>query len=149
MTTKFGWGARIVLLYLGFVALIIILVVSSMKQDFELVSKDYYAEEIAYQGTIDASKNQSELSAAAVVTVSAEYIDITLPHEFSNKVVRSELYFYSPVSASLDKMYQYNTENGSILIARKDMKNVRYKLKLSWVCEGEKYYQEMDVDLTK
>lgn len=147
MTTKIGWGTRVALLYGGFVAIIVILIVGSMRQDFDLVSKDYYAEEIAYQNTIDAGKNQSELSAPAFVTTDAGYVTVSFPQEFKNKDVKADLHFYSPVSASLDSKFSEHTSNGAIAVARKSLKNERYKLKIGWESEGKKYYQETEVDL--
>jgi hypothetical protein len=147
MVTKLSWGTRIAMLYVGFVVLMIVLIVGSMRQSFDLVSKDYYAEEIAYQNTIDASRNQSELSAAALVDVQPEKVLITLPAEFKGREVKAELHFYSPVSASLDDRFKYSTVNGEIAVARKELKDVSYKLKMNWECEGKKYYQETDANL--
>src|SRR5687767_9780108 len=129
MTTKIGWGTRVALLYGGFVAIIVILIVGSMRQDFDLVSKDYYAEEIAYQNTIDASKNQSALSRAALIAIGGDYITISLPQEFKHKVVSADLHFYSPVSASLDRKYTEHTNNGDIVITKGSLEKQRYKLK--------------------
>ena len=60
---KIGWGTKITLLYLAFVVLIVTLVTKSMHQTFDLVSGDYYNQELKYQDVIDASKNQAGLSA--------------------------------------------------------------------------------------
>lgn len=147
MTTKIGWGTRIALLYGGFVAIIVILIVGSMRQDFDLVSKDYYAEEIAYQNTIDASKNQAGLSAPAYIITDPGYVTVTLPREFKSRVVTAALHFYSPVSTSLDKKFDLRTDNGEITVARNDLAKTAYKLKISWESEGKRYYQETAVDL--
>lgn len=147
MTTKIGWGTRVALLYGGFVAIIVILIVGSMRQDFDLVSKDYYAEEIAYQNTIDASSNQAALSAPATVAIGADHVTISLPQEFKDKVVNADLHFYSPISASLDRKFNEHTDNGDVVLMRGNLKNERYKLKMNWESEGKKYYQESDVDL--
>ena len=57
-----NWGARIALLYGGFVVLIVVLVTKSMREDFDLVSADYYNKELAYQNVIEAAKEQATLS---------------------------------------------------------------------------------------
>ena len=147
MTTKIGWGTRIALLYGGFITLIAILIVGSMRQDFDLVSKDYYAEEIAYQNTIDAGKNQAALSAPAAVAIEANTISILFPAEFKEKVVHADLHFYSPVSASLDRKFTMETGTGAVTLSRSELKKEHYKLKMNWESEGKKYYQETDIDL--
>ena len=149
MTTKLSWGKRIAILYLGFVALIIILVTGSMRQSFDLVSKDYYAQEIAYQNTIDAGKNQAALSAPVGVIADGQSILISFPPEFEHKILNADLHFYSPVSAALDKTFSLSSENSRLTIARTDLAKANYKLKISWESEGKTYYQETDINLSK
>ena len=52
-----NWGWKIALLFSGFVLFILFLVFKSVQQDFYLVSKDYYKQEIEYQKVIDGMKN--------------------------------------------------------------------------------------------
>ena len=59
---KFNWGYKIVLVYSVFVAGILYLVVQSSRQQMDLVTDDYYAQEIRYQEKIDQSKRASALS---------------------------------------------------------------------------------------
>ena len=59
---KFNWGYKIVLVYCVFVAGILYLVVQSSRQQMDLVTDDYYAQEIKYQEKIDQSKRASALS---------------------------------------------------------------------------------------
>lgn len=149
MTTKLSWGKRIAILYLGFVALIVILVTGSMRQSFDLVSKDYYAQEIAYQKTIDAGRNQAALSAPVTVIADAQNILISFPPEFENRVLNADLHFYSPVSASLDKKFSLSAEHSMLKVARADVPRANYKLKINWESEGKNYYQETEVNLSK
>ena len=148
MTIKMNWGKRIAILYLGFVAVIITLVVSSMHQDFDLVAKDYYAQEIAYQNTIDAGKNQSLLSAAVTVDISGSELVVTFPREFNNKLLKADLHFYSPVKEAFDKKLSLNTATGRLSIARTALLKTNYRLRLSWECEGHKYFQETELNLS-
>lgn len=55
-TLKLNWGAGIAVLYMGFVAMIVLLVVMSMRQKIDLVTDEYYAEELLFQGKIDKIK---------------------------------------------------------------------------------------------
>jgi hypothetical protein len=149
MTVKIGWGARIAMLYGGFMVLMVTLVTGSMKQDFDLVSKDYYAKEIAYQQQIDAGKNQSELSAPVQIVVNGESVNIEFPSEFADKVLTADVYFYSPVKTSLDKRFQKKVEGSKLTILRTELNNVFYKCKINWEYKGKQYYQETDVNLAR
>jgi hypothetical protein len=57
-----NFGVKITALYLGFVALILTLVFMSFGQKVELVSKDYYAQEIAFQDKINSINNERSLN---------------------------------------------------------------------------------------
>lgn len=149
MTVKLGWGARIAIIYGGFVVLIVTLVTGSMKQDFDLVSKDYYAKELAYQQQIDAGKNQSELSAPVQINVNSEFVNIEFPAEFADKVLTADIHFYSPVKTSLDKRFDKKIEGNKLTLARTELNNVFYKCKINWESDGKHYYQETDIDLAR
>lgn len=129
-------------------ALMAILVIGSMRQDFDLVSKDYYAQELAYQNTIDASKNQAALSAPVMVKAGAVDVVVRFPAEFKDKIVKADLHFYSPVKADLDKKFTLTTENGFLNIPRTTLHNTNYKLRISWESDGNKYFQETGLNLT-
>ena len=70
-----NWGTRIIIMYVGFVALIITLVVVSMRQQVDLVTPDYYAKELKYQTNIDKTKNYNELKTSLKCTIQSENID--------------------------------------------------------------------------
>lgn len=149
MSVRISWGKRIAILYLGFVALIVVLVVGSMRQDFDLVSKDYYAQEIAYQNTLDAGKNQASLSNPVGLFISAESIKLKFPVEFADKLMNTELHFYSPVNSSLDRKYYFKAHGDELVISRKELEAANYRLKISWAADTKKYYQETEVNLSK
>lgn len=146
---RISWGYKIALLYCGFVALIITLVVKSMHQKVDLVSKDYYAEELAFQRKIDAGKNQSVLSAAANIHADAQNIVIDFPAEFKDANVTGKVHFYAPANADFDKDISIAAVNNTVSISRNLLQQARYTLKLSWEAAGKKYYQETDLNLTK
>jgi hypothetical protein len=56
-----SWGIKIAMLYCGFVALIIIMVSMAMNQKIDLVSKDYYEQELNYQKKIDKTNRSHAL----------------------------------------------------------------------------------------
>jgi len=142
-----SWGTKIAMLYGGFVALIVILVAGSMRQDFDLVAPDYYGQEIKYQQVIDAGKNQSTLSAPAAIYANGQMVTIDFPAEFSGKEVTGKIHFYSAVNADWDKIIDITPGNNSMTVARAQLHNTNYKVKLNWTCEGKTYYQETDLNL--
>lgn len=144
---QINWGAKVAILYLSFVALIVTLVVSSMHQKFDLVSKDYYKQEIEYQRVIDASKNQAALSAPVAITKSGNEVIVNFPQDFKNKSISGTIQFYSPIDASMDKQFNIAALNNSMAINDKELRKTKYKVKLSWQADGKNYYQESDINM--
>ncbi len=144
---KFGWGGRIVLLYSGFVALIVTLVVSSVKQDIQLVSDDYYEQELEYQNVLNAGKNQSSLSNPARIFASESTVTIEFPHEFNEEIINGNVHFYSPINRDWDKKIAMNDVEKSFIVSREELVKTKYKIKLRWQAAGKEYYQESDINL--
>ena len=65
---KINWGTGIVLAFVAFISFIMYFVVQMNMEDradHELVTKDYYKKELAYQKEIDAEKNAAEYGCSA------------------------------------------------------------------------------------
>ena len=90
---KIGWGWKIAVLYGGFVVLMVSLVVASNRQKFDLVSKTYYDDEIAFQKTLDAAKNQAGLSEAVSIHANKDSVTINFPAEFKDKALSGNILF--------------------------------------------------------
>lgn len=144
---KISWGWKIGLLYLGFVGLIVTLVVASSRQHIDLVSPSYYADEVAYQGVIDAGKNQSGLSSAINVHADAQNVVITIPTELATAGAKGVVRFYSPVDAKFDRKFDLQSSGNSMSIDRSKLKNTRYTIKIDIEANGKKYYQETELNL--
>lgn len=144
---QIGWGWKITLLYSGFVALILFLVISSSRQQIDLVAKNYYEQEIRYQDVINAGKNQSGLSAALGISAKSDAVTISFPEEFSGKTVSGNIQFYAPVNAKWDRDFGIKLQNNAVIIPRSELENTRYIVKISCVVDGKNFYQESDLTL--
>ena len=76
---KMNWGLRIIILYSGFVIFMLGLVYKCTQQKFDLVAKDYYAQELAYQKVIDGSHNNALLQTPVKIEQQAAGILVQLP----------------------------------------------------------------------
>jgi len=142
---KIGWGWKIAILYGGFVILIGSLVYASNCQHFDLVSKDYYEEEIAYQKVIDAGKNQSALSQPLGVHANQKSVVIDFPEEFKGKALSGTVTFYAPVNSEWDRNFKIESQNNCFTIDRNSLNNTRYTIKISCTVDGKNFYQESDI----
>jgi len=142
---KIGWGWKIAILYSGFVIMILCLVIAANHQHFDLVSKDYYEEEIAYQKVLDAGKNQSALSHPLNIHADGKSVTIDFPDEFKSKVLSGDIQFYAPVNAEWDRNFKINAQDNSVTILRSALHDTRYTVKISCTVDGKNYYQESEI----
>jgi hypothetical protein len=144
-----NWGTRIIILYSGFILLIGTLVWKSTQTKFDLVSEDYYAQEVGYQKKLDARAATAELVEKPVISVTPEAILLFFPQSFSGKHISAELQLYNAANAALDKkLDKLEAKEGRITIKRKGLPAVLYTGKLSWECEGRTFYQEAPLNLS-
>jgi len=146
-TIKINWGAKITLLYIGFITLIITLVAGSMKQKFDLVSDDYYMQELKYQDVIDADKNLSSLSTQLHIQTKHDELLIHFPREFTEKNIVGAVHFYSPVNKAWDRTIALSVNNNIATIKRKALEHTNYTAKIAWTSGGKAYYQETTINL--
>ena len=130
------------LVYVTFVAGIGFLVFKASSQKFDLVTKDYYEQELKYQNVIDQSVNAAKLSAPVTVNKTDTKLQIGFPAEMKDKKKTIDFYLYYPADAKKDfrKAIEIN-ENDFVQALPSAMKGM-YELKLSWEVEGVKYYFE-------
>jgi hypothetical protein len=144
---KFSWGWKIAILYTGFAIMIGTLVVASNKQSVDLVSKQYYKEEIEYQKVIDASHNQAKLSGNVIIKANSNFVTISFPDEFKDKIVTGEVHFYAPANPQWDKVLPISTSQNNMTIPMQELHNTTYTIKIKYKVDGVEYYRESNVKL--
>jgi hypothetical protein len=144
---KINWGTRIAFIYGCFVLLIAALVYGSMRQRSDLVSKDYYEQELKYQSVIAASKNQSSLSEPVSISADDMTLTIKFPAEFTEKAIIGNVYFYSPVNEKWDRSFDLVIADNKMLVPLQKLVTTKYNVKLKWSLDGKNYYQESEIHL--
>lgn len=138
-----SWGIKITALYLGFVGLIITLVIFSMNQKVDLVSKDYYSQEIKYQERIDATYNATEAANQITYKANPENIIFTYDPKLLTKDFTGEIYFFRASDSDKDLKILMNPDvDGMQIIHTSQLSHGMYKLQLSWSVGGKKYFKE-------
>ena len=138
-----SWGTKIAVLYIGFVALIITLVVISMNQKVDLVSKDYYSQEVKYQERIDATNNANAGEKQITFRANPEHVVFTYNAALLTKDFSGEIYFLRPSDAEKDLHIKMSPDmDGMQSVEVSQLSHGMYKLQLSWTINGKKYFHE-------
>ena len=142
---KISWGHKILIVYLGFVAGIMVLVFLANQQKFDLVTPNYYDAELKFQNVIDQKQRVAELSAPPKISHSVNSVSIQLPDEFLDKNVKGEIFLYRPSDASKDLKTSFETSKSFVEVALNKNLSGAYELKLSWQADGKTYYNEQRI----
>ncbi len=148
MKIKFNWGTGIVLfiiLFLGTVALRIFL---SYQHDINLVSQDYYPEEIAYEERIEKERNTQNLAEKVKIEKDNNLLKIVFPPIVENGIVSGKVHFYYPADYQSDTTIVLKLEENSFqVVETNEFTRGRYILKIDWKLNETKFYQEIEISL--
>lgn len=139
-----NWGLKITLLYVGFVAMILTLVFKASGEKVELVTKDYYAQELVHQDKMNAIRRASTWKGKILFSVEQDQILVTLPETFPT-FEKGEINVYRPSDSALDKSFPLNSDTN--VLKAKEWTTGYYIVQLSWELNKENYYLEETVFL--
>lgn len=140
-----SWGNKLVIVFVVFAGLIGTLVYNCTKQNFELVSKDYYNDELKYQEKIDGANNANKLTTVALSQSPAE-VTIQLPKELNGLAVNGEAWFYCVTNSKNDRrLPMLVDEEGMMVIDKAKLATARYLVKLQWKVGNHDYYNEQTI----
>ena len=140
---KISWGYKIVILYLGFVFLILFMVFFASRQKVDLVAKDYYEQELAYQNKINHKNASNSLKNKLSWVIEKGELTLAFPPECRGYKIKSNLYFFRPSDVILDKKMAL-VEDTSLVkkINLKSLERGLYKMQISWSANTKEYDDE-------
>lgn len=148
MFKKFNWGHGVALALGLFIAFILFMVFGFTygQQTSELVSNDYYGDELVYQEVIDAKRNAEKLTEIPQYQELAEGMKITFPAAIipENKNVKFELFRTDDANLDVKKELNLDANNG-ILIPVQVIAKGPYTLKIKWSKDKKPYQVDYDV----
>ncbi|MDF2438686.1 MAG: hypothetical protein K0Q95_3062 [Bacteroidota bacterium] len=140
---KISWGYKITILYVGFVGLIVCMVSMAMRQKVDLVSKDYYEQELNFQDKINKTNRSNELSEPLRWELKQDALQLKFPAQFKAQKIAASVYFFRPSDSSMDKTIPLSADSSLVRnISTEKMQRGLYKIQINWNVGKEEYYNE-------
>ncbi len=143
---KINWGTGIILAFIGFISFIMYFIITMSTDDrftHELVTENYYAEELAYQNDIDKLNNAKSLSDNITYKKTNEGLIINFPDNIDYKKITGNVFLYRPSNKHLDFDTAISLSNPYLLIPDKRLVDGRWNIKVDWQFNGKSYlYKE-------
>ncbi|QIG90968.1 nitrogen fixation protein FixH [Chryseobacterium sp. POL2] len=145
---KLSWGHGVVIALGSFIVFILylILVFPIGKQNAEMISDNYYEEELVYQDVIDAKKNAQHLEIKPIYSQDKNGIKLHFPSErkIDNKQIDIVLFRTDDSNLDIHKLERLDGTN-SMLIPAKVLVPGSYTLKTKWKENNQSYQIDYDV----
>jgi hypothetical protein len=136
-----NWGKWIVVAFLLFAGFMAVIVTISMKQDVNLVSSQYYQDDLDFQQQLDRKNNTASLAHQPEITLTDQQLQVSFPEKTS--IESGVIKLFRPSSDKLDQNFVLQPSNETIQVfALKPLDKGAYRVKMIWKVEDKEYYLE-------
>ena len=129
-----NWGNKLVVVFVVFGAFIGYLVYRAVTTKYDLVSKDYYKDELRYQDKINSQANAAKISDVKIEQ-DADAVIIHLPQEQKGLAVSGDVYFYCHTALQVDSTNRQ-------IVMKKILQKGAFNVKINWQQGKEPFYFE-------
>ncbi|GGA94716.1 FixH family protein [Puia dinghuensis] len=138
-----NWGNKLLLVFVVFGGGISYMVYRCMQTPVDLVSKDYYRDELAYQRVIDGTQRANDLSGSVKLETTAVGVRLALPREMRYRTITGTVRFYCAADAARDREIALEPDAEGVQdIGRKAVGPGQYTVSVSWQSGGVDYYSQ-------
>lgn len=144
---KINWGTGITISLVLFAAMLTYYMIRGAQNPSDLVTEDYYEQEIKYQDRIDYTKNANELGALEIQKENG-LLKIIFPVGFNSASATGKIHFYRPNNAAMDfdLPLRIEAQNAQTINTTEVIKG-RWTIKTEMQAAGKNYYWENKIDL--
>lgn len=145
MKIKFTWGTGLLITIIVFVTFFISFIVFSLTQDINLVSKDYFPDEIAYETKLQKIKNANNLKENISIEKKDDKIIFKYPKNLKTQISGTILFYYvTDRNFDVDFKIEPNLDNQQLIYIEK-LKKGRYYIQIDWSSNKSDYFQEFKI----
>lgn len=145
---NFSWGHGVVIALFAFIVFILsmLFLFPNGQKNSEMVTDNYYEEELKYQDVIDAKQNADNLKEKPVYSQEKDGIKIVFPKEYNNTNTTVKFVLNRTDDQNLDikKPVQLDAAQ-SFIIPAQVLKVGNYTLRLMWTKDKTDYRMDYDV----
>ena len=142
------WPYAIVIYFVVFISFIAAFITWAVRQNTDLVSKDYYSEEILFQKRIDTVNRTRAFTKEVAIRYddATRAITIQLPAEHAAQAVAGSVHLYRPSDAKLDRELKLApSDKGMQRIDTANLQAGLWKVRVQWTVNDEEFYFDQTV----
>jgi hypothetical protein len=136
---KFNWGTGILVFLILFLSASAIFIFFAMRQDVNLVHKDYYEQGVDYSAQMIVDARSAKYKDSFKTFVEDGSLVVDFEKSLALSIDSGSVLMFRPSSSSLDVSITFDLKESSLKIPRSSLITGRYILKLNWYSSGLKY----------
>lgn len=137
---KWNWGKGIAAAIIFFVLLWLALIIFAFNQKVDLVTPNYYEEELKYQRQIEKEKNSLSLRTQPKIVLEQGTMKVTFPVAETGKMIQGEIHLYRVSGSQYDKRFPIITDSlGTASIPVRALRKGLWQVKIQWSAAGIAY----------
>jgi nitrogen fixation protein FixH len=145
---KINWGTGIVIAFIAFISFIMYFVINMMtndKYEFDLVTENYYGQELEFQHDIDKQKNAKNLVENISWSKTGDGILIHFPENLKINDITGNVFLYRPSNKHLDFETEISLSSHTLLIPDKRLLDGRWNITIDWKYNGTSYMYKQEI----
>jgi len=147
---KINWGTAIVIcfvLFMGFILQYVLRVQFNTDYDNQLVTEDYYQQEIEVDGEFQRETNGNSLGKQFEIVSNDEGVVISFPEDFDFDKIKGTISLYRPSNQKLDQTLPVKLTSAHLLIPKHLLVDGRWDITVDWEYEGKGYLKKQEIKL--
>ena len=143
---KLTWGVGVIGMFVAFVLFMLGLVYLATQQSHELVTENYYEEELSFIERKKREHRSKSLSEEVKWRIVDNTVHVDFPDEVGN-AVSGVLKFYKPSAQRHDRTVPFESDSNVYIVDVSKFASGMYKLMIDWESGGVEYYKEGVINL--
>ena len=115
------------------------------KYDHDLVTEDYYKQELEFQDDIDKENNSKDLASNITWKKTSDGILIVFPETLKIEDITGKVFLYRPSNKQFDFDTAISLSNHNLLIPDKRLLGGRWNIKVDWKYNGKSYLFKKEI----
>jgi hypothetical protein len=146
------WPTAIIGVFIVFLAGCITFVVYATRHQVDLVSSDYYAQELKHQEQMDRVARTQGIQSQVRIAYDAalQAVTLALPIEHARQKPAGEIHFYRPSASGLDRRERLAVDaQGIQKLDARALAPGLWRVRVTWSVSDQQYFWDEKVEIPK
>ena len=140
-----SWPIGLIVVFIVFFLYLIGFIVLSQMNRSDLVTENYYEEEMTYQNQIERIERSRQLCKNILLNhdYQKKRVELKFPSEFDPETIRGSILFFRPSDAQQDQIHPIQlNDKGTQILDVKHLSKGFWRVKIFWHMDDKEFYHE-------